>query len=672
MNNPSDIETGENAGGGLEKVDSTSTASKGATDNGDFVIEDASSPKDVMLDKTEDDITPKPEDAPKKSKCDKFNYWLCMIFCCRPPHEMTDDERAEWEKKSFWDKYKDSIFCFIRYFIMFIIGIGVGIGIFFLVLYCMGIIGGTNDNNNTSNNTIDLGELEYPRVVAGYSNLTITISPVASALTYDPKDYLIETQVASSTSSGSRRLRSDGPWTVALEIPYNKNEASTGTITGLTAGEQLLIRYKIEMEDGRTSSPSVAVMENTKTPTAPSVPGLMAYNTSSSSVSVTIIPPTHNNGADITGYVIQHAATSDNNTTTGEWSKAEISQDDAAKPYTVDGLSSGDLVMFKISAENSAGSSDYSKPYSMITDNADADKPDQVTGFAANSTTSNSVTLSWTAPSNNGAMILNYIISMDVNGLNRGSDYTFYITARNSKGYGPKSDALSTKTTESCEADQASNVMRQTPFSDGLSVSWSSPTNPQCDLPITGYRVIDDDNKELCQPSTNGALWCDITGLQPSTSYTIRVQSKNDAGWSNKITSPVKMSTIASGKCNNRDSVRWWVSTSNPTYSGEEFTSQIETCSVQGLGNPNKVSSCLVDYTKDPSKTPFNLDPISDDCGMCYGANAKCSMAHCSFPCGMGTADSSPACLQCNDQYCKPDFYTCSGLYASIGPPDPQ
>ncbi|KAF4650278.1 immunoglobulin super DCC subclass member, partial [Perkinsus chesapeaki] len=355
--------------------------------------------------------TPMMNDNKKKSKCDKFNYWLCMIFCCRPPHEMTDDERAEWEKKSFWDKYKDSIFCFIRYFIMFIIGIGVGIGIFFLVLYCMGIIGGTNDNNNTSNNTIDLGELEYPRVVAGYSNLTITISPVASALTYDPKDYLIETQVASSTSSGSRRLRSDGPWTVALEIPYNKNEASTGTITGLTAGEQLLIRYKIEMEDGRTSSPSVAVMEGTKKPEVPSSPSLMAYNTSSSSVSVTIIPPSHNNGADITGYVIQHALVTNESDTPTTWDNAEVS--DSSNPYTLDGLSSGQSVLLRVSAENSVGDSDFSAPYSMIADQSDASAPEQVTSFAVGESTSSSVTFNWTAPSNNGAMILNYIISMD-------------------------------------------------------------------------------------------------------------------------------------------------------------------------------------------------------------------------------------------------------------------
>ncbi|KAF4698434.1 immunoglobulin super DCC subclass member, partial [Perkinsus olseni] len=62
-----------------------------------------------------------------KGKCAAFNYWCCMIFCCRPPHEMSDEERIEWEKKSFWDKYKGAFFCFIRYFIMFLIGIGIGI-----------------------------------------------------------------------------------------------------------------------------------------------------------------------------------------------------------------------------------------------------------------------------------------------------------------------------------------------------------------------------------------------------------------------------------------------------------------------------------------------------------------------------------------------------------------
>ncbi|KAF4668835.1 immunoglobulin super DCC subclass member, partial [Perkinsus olseni] len=146
----------------------------------------------------------------------------------------------------------------------------------------------------------------------------------------------------------------------------------------------------------------------------------------------------------------------------------------------------------------------------------------------------------------------------------------------------------------------------------------------------------------------------------------------NSAGWSKKSSSPVKMSTIASGKCNKRDEIRWWVTTTNPSYSGQEFTKEIESCSIKSFAKPDKVASCLVDYTKDSSKTPFNLPPISSDCGMCYGVNAQCSMAHCSFPCGMGTAANSAACLQCNDQYCKPEFYSCSGLYTAIGPPDPQ
>ncbi|EER00116.1 cell adhesion molecule, putative [Perkinsus marinus ATCC 50983] len=580
-------------------------------------------------------------------KCYALRYWVCMIFCCRPPHEMTDEEREEWEKRSFWDKYKPAFFCFIRYFIMLIIGILVGIGIFFLVLYCMGIIGGSS-NNDTSNNTIDLGELQYPTVVSGYTNISITISPIAAASPYDPKDYLIETQVATGGSGGGRRLRSDGPWTVSLEVPYDKDHPTTATLTGLTAGEQLLIRYKIEMEDGRVSSPSVAVMEGTKDPTAPSAPGLMAFNTTDRSVSVSIIPPTTTNSADITAYVIQHAlaSSSSSNDTTPDssWTKAEISKDDASKPYTVNGLSPGQAVVLRVLAENSAGESDNSKPYTMVADQTEASTPDKVRCLAVQSTTSNSASLNWTAPADNGAMILRYIISegdntytvdghdtsYTVTGLSRGSDYTFYIVAKNSQGDSPKSDGVSTATTESCEADPPSNVMLQTPFSDGVSVSWSkAKNNLQCDLPVTAYRVIDDDGNELCQVAANdddGALWCDVTGLQPSTSYNIRVQAKNSAaGWSTKSSSPVKMSTIASGKCNTRDQIRWWVTTTNPVYNSMDFTDALSKCGVQGLGNADKVSSCLIDYTEDPSKTPFNLPPITDDCSMCYGVNGNLS-----------------------------------------------
>ncbi|KAF4651975.1 immunoglobulin super DCC subclass member [Perkinsus olseni] len=410
-------------------------------------------------------------------------------------------------------------------------------------------------------------------------------------------------------------------------------------------------------------------MEGTKAPTAPSIPGLTASDTTDSSVSVSIIPPTADNGADITGYIIQHALAS--STTPDNWIKAEISQDDASKPYRVDGLSSGQAVVLRVSAENSVGDSDYSKPYSMVTDEADASAPDKVSDFAVQSTTSNTATLYWTAPADNGAMILRYIISDDdktytvdghdtsytVTGLSRGSDYTFYIIAKNSKGDSPKSDGVSTKTTESCDADPPSNVMRQTPFSDGLSVSWSKASNPECDLPVTAYRVIDDDGNELCQPATDGALWCDVTALKPSTSYNIRVQAKNSAGWSKKSSPTVKMSTIASGKCATRDQIRWWVTTTNPTYSSMDFTRSVTKCGVKGLGNPDKVASCIVDYTKDPSKTPFDLPPITDDCSMCYGVNGQCAMKKCSFPCGLGSKVTSPECLQCNNDNCVEWLY---------------
>ncbi|KAF4704640.1 immunoglobulin super DCC subclass member, partial [Perkinsus olseni] len=124
MNNP--LETGE--GGGLQKIRSTtSTASDRGGDDNDFSVEDNSSPKAVLREAFTDESTPKPDSYEKRGKCAAFNYWCCMIFCCRPPHEMSDEERIEWEKKSFWDKYKGAFFCFIRYFIMFLIGIGIGI-----------------------------------------------------------------------------------------------------------------------------------------------------------------------------------------------------------------------------------------------------------------------------------------------------------------------------------------------------------------------------------------------------------------------------------------------------------------------------------------------------------------------------------------------------------------
>ncbi|KAF4649685.1 immunoglobulin super DCC subclass member, partial [Perkinsus chesapeaki] len=273
-----------------------------------------------------------------------------------------------------------------------------------------------------SKGAIDLGELEPPRVTAGYSDLTLILSPAPSALPYKPVNYIIETQAVSRSPGDSRRSDRSGKWTVALKIPFDKNEASAGIITGLSTGVQLLVRYKVEMENGRFSNPSLCILASTKPPDVPSAPSLVANDTSDTTVSVLIIPPLHNNGANVSEYFMQYGLLDSRDDEPSRWMSVIIPQNEASKPFTVSALSAGQWLQFRVSARNSVGSSIFSTPYFMSTNEpipttvapVDPDEshpvstpkpgpsaPDKVVSFNHQSSTSNSVTLSWTAPSNN-------------------------------------------------------------------------------------------------------------------------------------------------------------------------------------------------------------------------------------------------------------------------------
>ncbi|UFU01738.1 Ig-like domain-containing protein [Ruania suaedae] len=146
------------------------------------------------------------------------------------------------------------------------------------------------------------------------------------------------------------------------------------------------------------------------------------------------------------------------------------------------------------------------------------------------------VTLSWTAPQDNGAPITGYTVShgggsqacatttCTITGLTNGTTYTFTVLATNAVGDSPESAASAEATPDvRPEAPGAPTVE----FGDGeLSLDWSEPANEG--TPISSYDVQISPSGGAGQQSVTGTemVW---TGLTNGQNYTFRVRALNDA-----------------------------------------------------------------------------------------------------------------------------------------------
>lgn len=226
------------------------------------------------------------------------------------------------------------------------------------------------------------------------------------------------------------------------------------TITGLTGGDSYT--FVVSAADGYGSGPGVSTDSVTafNAPTAPRF--VSATPNSDGSVTITWTAPTNSGGAPIAGYaVIGFDQTTSTNlgtvgTTTGDTS------------VTVPGLGTGDTYSFSVQAATSYGNGPKSSSSSAIqTPQIQVPSPpDAPTGVSAVENADASVTVSWTAPANQGSSsITGYTVtaydgdggpnktvsaaadatSADITGLTVGDDYLIVVTADN--GVGPSDEA---------------------------------------------------------------------------------------------------------------------------------------------------------------------------------------------------------------------------------------
>jgi titin len=346
------------------------------------------------------------------------------------------------------------------------------------------------------------------------------------------------------------------------------NSGSSFTVyshTGLQVGHTYTYRVFAINSIGTSNSSNTATNTLTQVTTVPGSPTLSANPSSSTSVSLSWIPPSNDGGSAIIGYKIEYA----NNTS--QYVVLVANTGNLQTGYIHSKLVTGTTYSYRVTAINSIGAGN---PSNVVTAQPQETKTPTITTSIAISPTS--VKISWISPSQTYGQIVNgYKIDQVINGnflpvdetassitrytipnLTTGKTYTFAVTALLSGGSQTNPSPLVSVTPTSTSSapsstdqppqtstppqnqaipDPPSNVNATLISQNTVQISWILPSN-NGKLPVTGFKI------ESKTGSTG--TWYIITSntgvqtsfiksdLQAGTTYYYRVSSISNVGTS--------------------------------------------------------------------------------------------------------------------------------------------
>ena len=258
-------------------------------------------------------------------------------------------------------------------------------------------------------------------------------------------------------------------------------------------------------------------------PSAPTTPSQTSKTATTATISWTA--PTDNGGRAITDYLIQFSADGGTNWTTFSDSVSTVTS------VTVTGLTRGTSYLFRVAAANPEGTGSYSEASVAV---IPAVVPAVPTSLALTSKTATSLSLSWTAPTNNGGRELtDYSVefstdginwntfndgtstttSATITGLSRGTTYQVRIKAVNPEG----SSAATTLASliPAVKAGPITNISLTSKTANSASISWTAPTD-------NGGRAITDYVIQYATEITENTVWTTVSdGVSATTSSMI-------------------------------------------------------------------------------------------------------------------------------------------------------
>lgn len=251
--------------------------------------------------------------------------------------------------------------------------------------------------------------------------------------------------------------------------------------------------------------------------------------------SLSWIAPTNTFGSTITGYSVIATNTADSTTSTQTSSVNSTS-------FTFTGLIYGSTYTFTVAAINGAGTGSYSSSSNSLTISTTPGTP--TIGTASVTADSKTATVTWTAPSNRGSIILGYYIksspatttqsasssatSMTFTGLTYDVAYTFTVAAYNVNGTGSYSSSSNSVTpylgTPGTPTIGTASIVTG---STTATITWTAPSNGTSGL--AGYRIRSTPTTST-QTAGVRATSMSFTGLSYGTSYTFTVSAVNTSG----------------------------------------------------------------------------------------------------------------------------------------------
>ncbi|MFE9747424.1 fibronectin type III domain-containing protein [Saccharothrix saharensis] len=321
-------------------------------------------------------------------------------------------------------------------------------------------------------------------------------------------------------------------------------QGTGATVDGLSPNTEYAFTVRAVDAAGNASGPSDPL--TVRTPAAPDTEGPStpanprATGASASSIGLAWDASTDNVG--VTGYEVYNGTTL---ATTVEGTTA-----------TVDGLAPDTEYSFTVVAKDAAGNRSAASPaVTARTETApDTEGPAAPAGLAVSGVTQSSVTLGWTASTDNvgvtGYEVYNGTAlaatvegtTATVDGLAPDTEYSFTVVAKDAAGNRSAASPAVTARTEATpdtQAPTAPSVLRSTAQTENsVALAWDASTD---NVGVTGYEVF---NGGTSAATTTGTT-ATVTGLQPDTEYTFTVVAKDAAGNTSGASTGLKVRTKA-------------------------------------------------------------------------------------------------------------------------------
>lgn len=219
--------------------------------------------------------------------------------------------------------------------------------------------------------------------------------------------------------------------------------------------------------------------------------------------------------------------------------------------FNVTGLSPSTTVSMTVKSKNASGSSASSTAKSVTT-TADTTAPSAPSGLAASSVSGTSFTLTWKASTDNVA-VTGYLIfkagtqigtstttSFNVTGLTSATTVSMTVKARDAaNNVSAASTALSVKTTDTVAPSIPSALTSSNITATSFTLSWTASTD---NVAVTSYDVF----KNGILAGSSATTSFNISGLTPSTAFTMTVKAKDGAGNASAASTSLSVTTKAS------------------------------------------------------------------------------------------------------------------------------